>query len=324
MTSLKDLVQGRNPLISVFSGDERTELDQIRRLAVELDRNLYDWTVADGIRVYSPNTPNPAEVAGTDKPDRAIRQIMLQKRPTLSCFRGMASMTSQPLVQRLLRDFCEYADPSRECLILLDDEPLHPRIQRLAVPYRPAMPGTEDLDRIVRETLLRLKKSGDAGLETDLKKTEFEQIVLTLRGLTRTEAVRVIESVVLNDHKLCREDITRVIEAKRRLLEGAGALESVTVDFDISEVGGLTGLKSWLPSVGEAFRVERRSLEFLLPWNSHVGRTGCGKSLCAKAVAADWQMPLLRLDPECCIRSLWVRVRTSCVRRSRRPKRWLR
>lgn len=298
MTSLKELVQGRNPLISVFSGDERTELDQIRRLAVELDRNLYDWTVADGIRVYSPNTPNPAEVAGTDKPDRAIRQIMLQKRPTLSCFRGMASMTSQPLVQRLLRDFCEYADPSRECLILLDDEPLHPRIQRLAVPYRPGMPGTEELDRIVRETLLRLKKSGEVGLETDLKKTEFEQIVLTLRGLTRTEAARVIESVVLNDHKLCREDITRVIEAKRRLLEGAGALESVTVDFDISEVGGLTGLKSWLAERRGGF--SRRAKEFGISPPRGIlmlGVPGCGKSLCAKAVAADWQMPLLRLDP---------------------------
>ena len=28
-----------------------------------------------------------------------------------------------------------------------------------------------------------------------------------------------------------------------------------------------------------------------------LGIPGCGKSLCAKAVASDWQMPLLRLDP---------------------------
>jgi SpoVK/Ycf46/Vps4 family AAA+-type ATPase len=28
-----------------------------------------------------------------------------------------------------------------------------------------------------------------------------------------------------------------------------------------------------------------------------LGVPGCGKSLCAKAVAADWQIPLLRLDP---------------------------
>ncbi|MBL8818475.1 MAG: AAA family ATPase [Planctomyces sp.] len=298
MTTLRELVLGRNPIISLQTLDERTEFDQIRLLAAELNRNLYDWTMADGIRVFSPNTPNPAEVSGTDKPDRAIRQIMMQKRPTLSCFRGMASMSSQPLVQRLLRDYTEHADTDRECLILLDDEPLHPRIQRLAVPYRPGLPGTEELDRIVKETLLRLKKSGTTELSTDLKKSEFEQIVLTLRGLTRTEATRVIESVVMSDHKLCRNDIAHVIDAKRRLLEGAGALESITVDFDISEVGGLGGLKKWLTERRGGF--SRKAKEFGISPPRGIlmlGVPGCGKSLCAKAVAADWQMPLLRLDP---------------------------
>jgi ATP-dependent 26S proteasome regulatory subunit len=28
-----------------------------------------------------------------------------------------------------------------------------------------------------------------------------------------------------------------------------------------------------------------------------LGVQGCGKSLCAKVIAADWNMPLLRLDP---------------------------
>lgn len=298
MASLEELIGARNPIISVVTMDERTELEIVRELAFRLDRNLYDWTLADGIRVYSPNTPTPVEIAGTDKPDRAIRQLTMQKRPIIGCFRGMASMTSQPLVQRLLRDFAARAETDRECLILMDDEPLHPRVQRLTVPYRPGLPGTDELDTLVRETLKNIRRITSRAIDTNLRKSEFEQIVQALRGLTRSEARKVIESVVVDDHVLSREDVQRVVDAKRKLLEGSGALESVTVDFAISEVGGLNGLKGWLEQRRGGFTRRARDFGLMPPRGVlMLGVPGCGKSLCAKAVAADWQMPLLRLDP---------------------------
>lgn len=298
MPSLEELIAARNPIISVLTLDEKTEFERVRQLAVRLERNLYDWTLADGIRVYSPNAPAPAEVAGTDKPDRAIRQLMMQKRPVIGCFRGMASMTTQPLIQRMLRDYSAAADPERECLILMDDEPLHPKVQRLTVPCRPGLPGTDELDELVRDALKNIRRITSKSINTNLKKSEFEQIVQAMRGLTRTEARKVIESVVIDDHLLCSEDVQRVVEAKRRLLEGSGALESVTVDFAISEVGGLNGLKGWLEQRRGGFTRKARDFGLTPPRGVlMLGVPGCGKSLCAKAVAADWQMPLLRLDP---------------------------
>jgi hypothetical protein len=49
--------------------------------------------------------------------------------------------------------------------------------------------------------------------------------VLNLRGVTHSEATRIVESAVLEDHLLCGNDLQRVIAAKRRLLEGSGSLE---------------------------------------------------------------------------------------------------
>ncbi len=298
LNELLSLINARHKLISLVSTDEENEFATVSQLARELDRNLFDWSLSRGIEVYSPATPDPAPIAGTEKPERALQHLLRQKRPLIGCFRGIAPFTTQPLVRRLLTDYAAEADGSRECLILLDEESLHPRVRRLAVPWRPGLPNSEQLDEIVRETYRRLKRSLSGDVSAELKRSEFEQLVLNLRGLTRSEAVRVVESIILDDQTLCSNDLQRVIDAKRRLLESAGSLESMTIDFDISEVGGLHGLKQWLAQRRGGFTEKAREFGIRPPRGVlMLGVPGCGKSLCAKAVAADWQMPLLRLDP---------------------------
>lgn len=295
---LRSLVQSHTSLISLLSTDEVFEWEQVAALARSLDRNLLDWSVSKGIRVFSPLTSEPAAVSGTEKPERALEHLLRQKRPLLGCFRGLAPWTTQPPIQRLLQDYSIEADGTTTSLILMDQEALHPRVRRLAVPWRPGLPDTDTLDDLVRTTYRRMKKDLDGQLSTDLKRSEFEQLVLNLRGLTRTQAVRIVETVLLDDLQLTSGDLQQVIEAKRRLLEGSGSLESMTIDFDISEVGGLRGLKNWLQQRRGGFSVQAREYGISPPRGVlMLGVPGCGKSLCAKAVAADWNMPLLRLDP---------------------------
>src|SRR5690606_22146176 len=64
-----------------------------------------------------------------------------------------------------------------------------------------------------------------------------------------------------------------------------------------AEVGGLGELKGWLRKRAAAFRHEARAFGLSAPKGVLlVGVQGCGKSLCAKAVANLWQLPLLRFD----------------------------
>ncbi len=295
---LRNLIQTHHSLISLLSTDESCEWQQIAAFARELDRNLLDWSVTQGVRVYSPLTPEPASVSGTEKPERALEHLLRQKRPLLGCFRGLAPYTTQPGIQRLLQDYSIQASGNTTSVILMDQDSLHPRIQQLAVPWRPGLPDADALGNLVRSTWKRLKRELESDLSAELKRSDFEQLVLNLRGLTRSQAVRVVESLVLDDRRLTSADLQRVIEAKRRLLEGSGSLESMTIDFDISEVGGLRGLKQWLGQRRGGFSPQARSYGITPPRGVlMLGVPGCGKSLCAKAVAADWQIPLLRLDP---------------------------
>jgi SpoVK/Ycf46/Vps4 family AAA+-type ATPase len=122
--------------------------------------------------------------------------------------------------------------------------------------------------------------------------------VQTLRGLSCTQAERVIASAVLDDFALTAEDLPRMIESKRTLLGSQGCLEAIAVDFSPDDIGGLENLKAWLKLRRGGFTREAREFGLEPPRGLlMLGVPGCGKSLCAKVVAADWKMPLLRLDP---------------------------
>ena len=297
-TELQNLILAQHKLITLHSTDEAVEFQVVLDVARTLERNVQDWTLTRGIRVFSPDAREPASVTGTNKPELAIQYLMRQRRPAIATLIGLAPYTTQPLIRRLIRDYTEQADGRRECMILMDEEPLHVRLQRLAVPWRPGLPNKDELEQVARDTCQRVKSSLAGEVESGMRKFEFQQLVLNLRGLTRSEAARVVESVILDDQRLTSSDLQRVIDAKRRLLESAGALESMTIDFSIDEVGGLRGLKKWLQQRRGGFTEKARAFGIDPPRGVlMLGVPGCGKSLCAKAVAADWGMPLLRLDP---------------------------
>jgi SpoVK/Ycf46/Vps4 family AAA+-type ATPase len=68
----------------------------------------------------------------------------------------------------------------------------------------------------------------------------------------------------------------------------------------MGDVAGLRNLKDWLRKRQAAFEDPRRAKDYgLSPPKGLllIGVQGCGKSLCAKAVASEWKLPLIRLDP---------------------------
>jgi SpoVK/Ycf46/Vps4 family AAA+-type ATPase len=63
------------------------------------------------------------------------------------------------------------------------------------------------------------------------------------------------------------------------------------------ELGGFANLRRWLQRAHVAFGAEAAALNLPAPKGVMlVGVQGCGKSLAAKVVAREWQLPLLKLD----------------------------
>ena len=89
--------------------------------------------------------------------------------------------------------------------------------------------------------------------------------------------------------------------AKDRLFSDSSGLEKIEVDDSVKDVGGLEGLRKWLDEKKELLTPEKKDelrSKGLQPPRGIllVGVPGCGKSLSAKSISANWKLPLYRLD----------------------------
>ena len=81
------------------------------------------------------------------------------------------------------------------------------------------------------------------------------------------------------------------------MIEHGGVLEFFPIAGNKFELGGFERLKGWLERARIGFTPAARDLNLEAPRGILiVGVQGCGKSLAAKFVARQWDMPLLKLD----------------------------
>lgn len=118
-----------------------------------------------------------------------------------------------------------------------------------------------------------------------------------LRGLTEEEAERAVSRALLTRYALCPQMITDVLEAKKQLLRHSGMLEFIEVSDNMASVGGLENLKRWLQQRRGAWEDSAHEFGLEPPRGLIIlGVQGCGKSLCARAVAGEWKLPLVKFD----------------------------
>tara|TARA_R110002072_G_scaffold303130_1_gene495002 strand:- start:21461 stop:22963 length:1503 start_codon:yes stop_codon:yes gene_type:complete len=296
--NLNLLMQSGNSLVSIETDDEQRATKIVLAAASLRNTTLYDWSMTRGLRkIDRDGVPGLPTVEGP-KAAAALDFIGQNTEGAIYTVRDFAPHCKDAFVVRMIRDLESTLEQRGATIIFLDAKSLPDDVRRLTVRFDIGWPTTDEIEQIVKQTFQKIRRNSDTTVMSSVTKRDAEQMVQTLRGLSLKDVGRVVAAAIYDDFALTVEDLPRLVEAKRTLLGNMGSLEDIAVDFSVDDIGGLRNLKGWLRQRRGGFSRQAREYGIEPPRGVlMLGVPGCGKSLCAKVVASDWNMPLLRLDP---------------------------
>jgi SpoVK/Ycf46/Vps4 family AAA+-type ATPase len=171
-------------------------------------------------------------------------------------------------------------------------------LESFATHFRLEPPSLAEYRQVVHGVVNELRARREVTIE--LAEAETGELYEHLRGLSLAETRRIVARGIVRDGKLSTADIDEIREAKREILERTGVLSHVARPSDLAHVAGLSAFKEWIRKRTRAFQEPEAAKAFgLSPARGVllIGVQGCGKSLAAKAVAGEWKLPIVRLDP---------------------------
>jgi len=291
---LRQLLHAEHTCISICTFEEGYALELVRDAALSLARDLWIWSSDGGVRggLLAEDTAQPKTELAKD----ALKHLARKDRRPICVMLDLAAHLGHAPTLRALRNLLLRFENSGGQLVLIDhDDGLPDVVKAYATPLEISFPDERELEQLLRATLRN--KNREHPIEIAISRSHLDAIVRNLRGLTRRQAERIVADMVADDRRFDDDDITRVLAGKRRILQADGLLAFVETPVDLSEIGGLKRLKAWLAQRDGALSDEGRAFGLRPPRGVlMLGVQGAGKSLCAKAIAAAWQRPLLRLD----------------------------
>jgi SpoVK/Ycf46/Vps4 family AAA+-type ATPase len=264
-------------LVALESFEEERALHVIRRAARSIERRALVWSLTSGV---------DGTGAGAGELAAGLRELGALREPALLVVLDAHRLVDERLAARALRDLLPAAGERAQAVVLLGPGLALPsELERECARLELPLPRARELDAIFRQAL----ESPDA-----------EQLAACVRaalGLSAAEALRVFRKACSITGGLTPETASLIAQEKRAALRRTPALSFHEPGAGLSQVGGLGELKRWLRERRRAFSDEARQFGLPVPRGLLLlGVQGCGKSLSAKAVAAEWQFPLLRLD----------------------------
>ena len=195
-----------------------------------------------------------------------------------------------------MRDVGQKFSANRRTLILTAPSiNMPPELESLVEYLDLPLPDLQRLRQIIEETFKRLSKTHTLQLKLDA--TGVDAVATNLRGLTEEEAERAISQTLVARYALCPDTIADVLKAKKDLLRHSGMLEFIDASENMGSVGGLDNLKHWLEQRRGAWEDAARDFGLDPPRGVIIlGVQGCGKSMCARAIAGEWKLPLVKFD----------------------------
>ncbi|MGO9116575.1 MAG: AAA family ATPase [Desulfomonilaceae bacterium] len=290
---VRDLILSKTSLVYLASEEDRRIEAEIKALGLALKPpfRTYVWSCTNGIvvdeEILMPNLPIM---------DALDWFMNLQETAFLLINDIHVFMKDNPPVMRKLKDTAKRIDNGYKTIFMVSPITEIPTeiagdVVLVDVPF----PNTDEIERLLQQVIAK-EKFRDS-LQASLTEEVKDQFIKGGAGLSSQQIIQAFRKAISGKKAITSQEIDALFAEKRQIVKKSGLLELFTQPMSFEDLGGFANLKKWLIMRKNIF--SKRAREYGLSFPKGVlmmGISGCGKSLCVKAISAFWHMPLLRLD----------------------------
>ena len=281
-------LKARYPIIYINTVEEdRVEYVIRKNVKTNLNRSIYSWDFVDG---YT-NNPNNEGFARRN-PLQALELVerLNPETPAVFLLKDFNRFLTDLSISRKLRNISRILKLQPKTIIILGSDLTIPKeLQDLITVIQFQLPLEEEIS----QELNRLVNSLNIKIDSQL----FENLTRACQGLSLERIRRVLSKIIATYKTIDKNSIALLLSEKKQIIRQTEILEYCSVNEKITNLGGLNNLKDWLNKRKTAFSVQAANYGLPTPRGLLlIGIQGTGKSLTAKAIANDWQLPLLKLD----------------------------
>ena len=289
---LEEYMDAALPILYVDTLENGKVQDILAEIAAQKGRSIIKWSLHSGYEDAGAGLRYPSPLSGAL--DTVLREQNFARK--ILVLEDVIGELESPGVVSRLRCIAERiaGGTMDDCTVIL----LSPLgiIPRALEPYITLMSPDYLSPEKIREHILDFLTVNERPTPAE---ELLESFVMHLRGLTETEIDNILSLIVSKDGQISAGNLPVVLRQKQQMIKKSGILEMVTVKETVEDIGGLENLKDWLRTKSRIFRDVHRAKAFGVDIPKGVliaGMPGCGKSLTAKAAAAMFEVPLLRMD----------------------------
>ena len=308
--SVSECIKAGYSSIVIQTAEESRAITECLNAGEECNKKIFLWSCTKGLEeIFSANSENSDEnmdergefISKEEESDLTDPQFALDEIKTINngngnyiiCFLDFQHYINNPSVLRSTKDGFSYAAENGVCIVFISNKfeiPLDWEDSVVSIELR--LPNKQELKQDLSE-MIDLYKSQLKVENIDQLDNLVDKAAEIALGLTISQAENAFATSFSKKETI---DLHIISEVKAQIICKDGLLEFWDNGKNI-EVGGMLTFKDYTQKRLLAFSDEAKKYGLPNPKGVLlVGIPGCGKSLAAKGLAQNWNVPLIKCD----------------------------
>lgn len=296
ISSFQKMIDVNTPIIYIHDYDFVRVDELIRQVVAE--KKVFEWNPVTGVTDFQTKMPKGfGEIQSLENflQEKYSEEVAKEKYLVL---KEAQDFIEEPKVKALLLLMSQRRLYDREydtTIIIVSSVLRVPQeIEKYVSYLEMDFPNEEEINRLIDEHI-----EVNFYDKSKFKEEDREKLMPSLKGMTAFEIDRMLDMAMSSNGSLSAEDTEMILRQKKQMVKKSGLLELIDTPENLDSIGGMDALKKYLTNKANVVKrmADARRYGVSVPKGVFiVGMPGCGKSLCAKASAALFESPLLKLD----------------------------